>query len=351
MTALTWPDLTTRLIEGQDLSLGEAEWAMDQVMSGNTPPTVLAGFLVALRAKGEVIPEIRGFAAAMLRHAVPITVAGPCVDLVGTGGDRHHSVNISTMAALVVAGAGRRVVKHGNRAASSSSGSADVLEALGVRLDLPPERSAQVVDEAGITFLFATLFHPSFRHAATARRELAIPTAFNVLGPLTNPARPRAGALGVGNLAMAPIVAGVISERGGRALVFRSDDGLDELATTANAHIWEVTDVTGGDVVEHVLDPVAELGLAPATLDDLRGADADFNAQVARDVLNGKTDAVRDAVVLNAAAALVAEAHLPGTDAGTLVQRLAAGQAAAAAAIDDGSALAVLQRWVEVTNA
>lgn len=351
MTELTWPDLTTRLIEGRDLSLDEAEWAMDQVMSGQTPPTVLAGFLVALRAKGEVVPEIRGFASAMLRHAVPITVDGPCVDLVGTGGDRHHSVNISTMAALVVAGAGRRVVKHGNRAASSSSGSADVLEALGVRLDLPPQRAAEVVEEAGITFLFATLFHPSFRHAATARRELAIPTAFNVLGPLTNPARPHAGAIGVGNLDMAPIVAGVISERGDRALVLRSEDGLDELATTATARIWEVTDLTGGAVIQHRLDPVAELGLTPATLEDLRGADADFNAQVARAVLNGQVGAVRDAVVLNAAAALVAEAHLPGTASGTLVQRLAAGQAAAGAAIDDGSALGVLQRWVEVTNA
>ncbi|HLS13955.1 MAG TPA: anthranilate phosphoribosyltransferase [Beutenbergiaceae bacterium] len=350
MTEQTWPDLITQLIEGHDLSLEQAEWAMDQVMAGQTQPTVLAGFLVALRAKGEVVPEIRGFAASMLAHAVPVQVPGACLDLVGTGGDRHHSVNISTMAALVVAGTGRSVVKHGNRAASSSSGSADVLEALGVRLDLPPERAGEVLQEAGITFLFATLFHPSFRHAATARRDLGIPTAFNVLGPLTNPARPRAGAIGVGNRAMAPIMAGVISDRGDRALVFRSEDGLDELAPTAAAQIWEVSDLTGGKVVPQRLDPVAELGLAPATLADLRGADASFNATVAREVLSGRGGAVRDAVVLNAAAALVADGYLPGTDEGDLVDRLHSGMQWAAAAIDDGRAATVLEKWVAVTS-
>ncbi|MBK5249222.1 MAG: anthranilate phosphoribosyltransferase [Actinomycetales bacterium] len=347
---VTWPDLITRLIGGSDLSADDTAWAMDQVMSGNTSPTVLAGFLVALRAKGETVPELRGLADSMLDHAVPINVPGDAVDIVGTGGDRHHSVNISTVASIVVAGAGIRVVKHGNRAASSASGSADVLEALGVRLDLTPERSAAIAGEVNITFLFAQLFHPAMRHAAIARRELGIATAFNVLGPLTNPARPHAGAIGVGNEMMAPLVAGVFAERGKSTLVFRSEDGLDELATTAPAQIWEVTPATGGVVVRHVLDATASFGMPRAALADLRGADPRHNASVARELLAGRTGAIRDAVVLNAAAGLVADGTLPGTATGDLVSRMAAGIAIAERAIDDGAAAAVLDRWVIATN-
>ncbi|MGC0271635.1 anthranilate phosphoribosyltransferase [Pseudactinotalea sp. Z1739] len=348
MAAFTFPALISRLISGEDLSLAEAEWAMDEVMGGNATAVQLAAFLVALRAKGESVSEIRGLAASMLRHAVTIEVPGPCVDVVGTGGDRHHSVNISTMAALVVAGAGARVVKHGNRAATSSSGSADVLEALGVRLDLPPRRVAEIAGEAGITFLFAQVFHPAFRHAAPARRELGLPTAFNVLGPLTNPARPEASAIGVGHKQLAPVIAGVLAERGDRALVFRSEDGLDELSPTAPAVIWQARD---GAVTEHRLDPVTDLGLAPATLADLRGADAAYNAQVARDLLHGKRGAVRDAVVLNAAATLVAAAQMPGTATGDLTDRLRAGMALAEKSIDQAAAAGVLERWVRASNA
>src|SRR5664280_625655 len=229
--APNWPQLISALIAREDLSRADADWAMDRVMAGEANPVQLAGFLVALRSKGETVEELAGLAEAMLRHAVRIEVPGPSVDIVGTGGDRHHTVNLSTMAALVVAGTGRRVVKHGNRAASSTSGAADVLEALGVRLDHSPQRVAELAVEVGITFCFATVFHPAMRHAGAVRGQLGIPTAFNFLGPLTNPAQPPASAIGVYDLRMAALVAGVLATRQGAALVFRGDDGLDELST------------------------------------------------------------------------------------------------------------------------
>src|SRR5690606_31885292 len=224
-------DLISSLMAGQDLGSTDTAWAMDQVMSGLTSPVVLAGFLVALRTKGETVEELTGLADAMLAHAVPIDVPAGAVDIVGTGGDRARTVNISTMASLVIAGAGVPVVKHGNRASSSASGSADVLEALGVRLDMTVSQVERVFHEVGITFCCAQTFHPSFRHPATARRELAVSTAFNVLGPLTDPARPRAAAIGVADRRIAPLVAGVPARRGSRALVFRGEDGLAGITT------------------------------------------------------------------------------------------------------------------------
>ncbi len=349
--ARAWPDLLARLLQREDLSHAETAWAMDQVMSGATSPTVLAGFLMALGTKGETVAELRGLADAMLEHAVPIEVTGDSVDVVGTGGDRHRTVNISTMASIVVAGAGLRVVKHGNRAMSSASGSADVLEAVGVRLDLPPERSAELAAEVGIAFLFAARYHPAMRHAGPVRAELKVPTAFNVLGPLTNPARPRAGAIGVGNPRMASLVAGVFAERDRSTLVFRNDDGLDELAPTAPSRIWEATDASGGVVVEHVVDTVADLGLQPATLEDLRGGDATANAAVLRDVLAGAPGPVRETVLLNAAAAIVADARLAGVAEGSLVDRLRHGLEHAARAVDSGAASDVLSRWVAASQA
>ncbi|MPV49447.1 MULTISPECIES: anthranilate phosphoribosyltransferase [unclassified Pseudactinotalea] len=349
--ALTWPGLITDLIAARDLSAHQTSWAMRRVMRGEADPIALAGFLVALAAKGETVAELRGLADEMLAHAVPVAVASTrTVDIVGTGGDRHRSVNISTMAALVVAGAGLPVVKHGNRAASSASGSADVLEALGIKLRLTPERAAELVDEVGITFLFAQQFHPAFRHAAAARAGLGVATAFNVLGPLTNPGRPGAGAIGVGNERMAPLMAGVFAERGNHTLVFRSDDGLDELSPTSPAHVWEVTEATGGVVVPGRIDPARDLGLAPATLDDLRGGDPTFNAAVARRLFAGQGGPVRDAVMLNAAAAFVADATLPGTREGTLPERLTAGLGHAAASLDEGAAADVLAAWVSASQ-
>jgi anthranilate phosphoribosyltransferase len=335
--------LIGRLVAGNDLDRDQAAWAMNEMMSGNASPVQLAGFLVALRAKGETVDELSGLVDVMLRHAVRIEVPGRCVDVVGTGGDRSHSVNISTMASLVVAGAGVRVVKHGNRAASSASGAADVLEALGVRLDLTPERVAEVASEVGITFCFAQVFHPAMRHAGPVRAGLGVPTVFNVLGPLTNPAQPRSAAVGVANPAMAPLVAGVFAERGASVLVFRGEDGLDELSTTSPAQVWEVR---GGEVVTHRLD-ARGLGLKAATLEDLRGGDAAHNAGVVRSVLAGETGPVRDAVLLNAAAALVAVAEDPGT--ATLEERLAGGLERAATSVDSGAAAEVLDRWVAAT--
>ncbi len=345
MTTPTWSDILTTLVTGGDLGAEQTAWAMDEVMAGTASPARLAGFLVALRSKGETVEELTGLADTMLAHAVPIEVPGRTVDLVGTGGDRAHTVNISTMAALVVAGTGTTVVKHGNRAASSSSGSADVLEALGIRLDQPVERVAELAHEVGITFCFAGMFHPSMRHAGVVRRELGIASVFNFLGPLTNPGQPAATAVGVSDARMAPLMAGVFASRGTDALVFRGEDGLDELAPTARSRVWEVRD---GVVTEQVLDAVADLGLAPAQVSDLRGADAAHNAQVARRVLDGERGHIRDAVLLNAAAALVADGTV-STASGTLAERLAAGMAVAGRAVDDGAAAGVLARWREAS--
>lgn len=352
-SSLSWADLTTDLLHGRDLPRSHTSWVMNEVMNGAASPIALAGFLVALAAKGETVAELQGLADTMVAHAVDVPIprgAGDqplaTVDIVGTGGDRHHTVNISTMASLVVAGAGVPVAKHGNRAASSASGSADVLEALGIKLDLAADRAGELVRHVGITFLFAQQFHPAFRHAAAARVGLGIPTAFNVLGPITNPAQPHAGAIGVGNLRMAPLIAGVFAERGNHTLVFRSEDGLDELATTAPARVWEVSGETDGTVVERTIDFVEELGFTRSRIADLRGGEPAYNADVARDVLAGRPGAVRDAVILNAAAGIVADARLLGTSEGRFTDRFAAGIDHATAAIDEGGAERVLERWV-----
>lgn len=344
---ITWPRLLTRLIGRNDLTAEQTRWAMGQVMAGEASPVQLAGFLVALRAKGETVAELTGLAEEMLAHAHRISVPGRCVDVVGTGGDLMHTVNISTMAALVVAGAGIRVVKHGNRAASSSTGTADVLEALGLRLDHPPERVAELAEEVGITFCFAQVFHPAMRHAGAVRRELGTPTAFNYLGPLTNPAQPAAAAIGAPDARMAPLMAGVLAARGTSALVFRGYQGLDELAATGPAQVWWVAD---GAVTEHTLDAVADLGRTPVTVEELRGGDAAANADVVRRVLAGEPGAIRETVLLNAAAALVADGSTPGTADGTLTQRLAAGLEVAATAVDSGGAAAVLDRWIDASR-
>ncbi|HST85791.1 MAG TPA: anthranilate phosphoribosyltransferase [Kineosporiaceae bacterium] len=341
-TAPTWPNLITSLISGNDLSRGEAAWAMEQVMTDGASPIQLAGFLVALRAKGETVDELAGLVEVMLKHAVRIEVPGPSLDIVGTGGDRSRSVNISTMASIVVAGAGHRVIKHGNRAASSASGAADVLEALGVRLDLPPGRVAELATEVGITFCFAGVFHPSMRFAGPTRRELGVPTVFNLLGPLTNPAQPGVSAIGCADVRMAPLMAGVLADRGDSALVFRGDDGLDELSTTSPSQVWQVQ---SGVVTTLRFDP-ADVGLPRATLDDLRGGDAAHNAEVVRNLLAGQQGPIRDAVLLNAAAALVAA----GVGEGDLVKRITSGLELANQSVDSGAAADVLQRWIAASS-
>src|SRR5688572_28364188 len=339
----TWSALLNRLLARQDLSSAHTSWAVREVMTGEATPVQVAAFAVALRAKGESAAEVTGLAAEMLAQATPVQLALDCVDIVGTGGDGAHTVNISTMAAVVTAAAGVPVVKHGGRAASSSSGAADVLEALGVAIDLPAPAVARCVQEAGIGFFFAPVFHPGMRHAAAPRREMGIGTVFNFLGPLTNPARPVAAAVGCADSRMAPVMAEVLAGRGGRALVFRGDDGLDELTTATTSSVWVVR---GGEVEPDRLDPAA-LGIPASAPDALRGGTPEFNADVFRRVLGGEKGPGRDTVVLNAGAALAAFDARPAR----LHDGIAAGMARADAAIDDGRTAAQLERWVSVSQA
>ncbi|MFI6577274.1 anthranilate phosphoribosyltransferase [Nocardiopsis sp. NPDC050513] len=342
VTERTWSTLITALLGGQTLSAADTEWAMNEIMAGSATDAQIAGFAIALRAKGESVSEVTGLARGMLDNAVRISVPGPTLDIVGTGGDRAHTVNVSTMAAIVASAAGARVVKHGNRAASSSCGTADVLERLGVVLDLPPELTARVAEEAGITFCFAPLFHPSLRYAAKPRRELAVPTVFNFLGPLTNPARPTTSAIGVFDERMCEVIAGVFAGRGSSALVFRGDDGLDELTTATTSTVWVVRD---GAARRERLDP-ADLGIGRSAPDALRGGDVEFNAQAVRDLLAGRRGPVRDAVLLNAGAALAAVDGVGDS----LVESVRAGYERAAAAVDSGAAERALATWVETSQ-
>jgi anthranilate phosphoribosyltransferase len=287
---------------------------------------------------------VTGLAQSMLDHATPITVPGKLTDLVGTGADGAHTVNISTMATVVAAAAGTRMVKHGNRAASSKCGAADVLEALGVVIDLPPAASAALADEIGVAFLFAPLYHPALRHAAAPRSQLGVPTVFNFLGPVANPARPQAHAVGVADARMGEVLAGVLAARGSSALVFHGDDGLDELTTTTTSAVWLAH---GAAVTATEFDP-AELGIARAQPDQLRGGDATYNAAVMRAVLAGETGPVRDIVLLNAAAAIAADAGVAAAE--DLYPVLAQGLARATEAVDSGAADRLLDRWIAASQ-
>ncbi|MBA2698373.1 MAG: anthranilate phosphoribosyltransferase [Nocardioidaceae bacterium] len=338
----SWPELLSSLIAGHDLSGEQSGWAMREILAGAATPAQIAGFAVALRAKGETVDEVEGLVATMYEFATPLAFEGRAVDIVGTGGDRSHTVNISTMAALVTAGAGIPVVKHGNRAASSSCGSADVLEGLGIPLDLPAQRVGEIAREVGLTFCFAPVFHSALRHSAVPRRELGVATTFNFLGPLANPSRPQAQAVGVADARLAGIVASVLAKRGVEGFVFRGNDGLDEITTTTTSQIWSIV---GGATSEHELDP-ADLGLGYAQPDDLRGGDVTFNADVVHRLLDGAPGAVRDAVLLNAAAGIAA---YDVSDA-PLVERLSAGLDRAAAAVDSGAAKAKLVAWLAAAN-
>jgi anthranilate phosphoribosyltransferase len=333
-----WPRTLQTLVSGASLSVDQATEAMRAIMTGDVTPGQVGGFLMALRTKGETVDELEGLAAAVLEFANPVAPPGPVLDTCGTGGDRSGTLNISTLAAIVAAGAGVTVAKHGNRAASSHCGSADLLEALGVRIDLDAVGVQRCLEEAGIAFMFAPVFHPAFGHAGPVRRELRIPTSFNFLGPLTNPTRPTAQVVGVSDERMLPLMAEVLARRGTRAKLFRGADGLDELTTTGPSTVLDVRD---GEIREGVLDP-AEVGIGRATLEDLQGGDAAASAGLARDVLGGQPGPKRDVVVLNAGAAL---------EVGGVAADLAEGIDRAAASIDEGKAAAVLERWVAVSNA
>lgn len=328
-----------KLLEGKDLSLAEAEAAMDTIMAGEATPAQIGGFLVALRMKGETVEEIAGCARSMRRNAVRVHARhdGILVDTCGTGGDRSGTFNISTTAAFVVAGAGLPVAKHGNRSVSSHCGSADVMEALGVNLQLKPEQVARCIEEIGIGFLFAPNFHPAMKHAIGPRRELGVRTVFNILGPLTNPAFATHQVLGVYDPALTEVMAHVLAEMGSKAaFVVHGAAGLDELSTTG---VNRISRLWNGRVETFELDPT-ELGLPRARLEDLAGGDAQENAAICRRILSGEERGPRrDVVLLNAAAALAAESG-----------DLQAGLEQAAAAIDSGAALAKLDAFVAFTQ-
>ena len=341
MTFEGWAAVIGTLSSGADLTPERARAAMAEILDGAATPAQIAGFIVALRMKGETVDELTGLLDAMLGAAerVDLPADMSVVDIVGTGGDRAHTINVSTLAALVVAGAGGRVCKHGNRAASSSAGSADVLEALGVRIDCGPEDVARCVREAGIGFCFAPRYHPAMRHAGPTRRELGVPTAFNILGPLANPAGAKRLMIGVADGAMADRMAGVLARQGAeRALIVHGDDGLDELTISTTSR---VVDVRAGSVETYSVDPTT-LGIDPAPAQSVVGGDPATNAALARRVLSGEHGPHRDIVTLNAGAGLVTAG---------LADDLESGLATARAVIDDGRAARALDALIAASNA
>jgi anthranilate phosphoribosyltransferase len=332
--AVRWPAVFERLLAGRDLDEATAGEVLATIMRGEAESAQVAGLLVALRAKGESAGEIAGFVRAMLDAAVPIDVPGPLLDTCGTGGDGAGTFNISTIAALVVGACGVRVAKHGNRAASGRCGSADLLEAWGVAIELPPEAVARTVAELGIGFLYARTFHPAMRFVAPVRAQLGVRTVFNVLGPLSNPAGAQHQVVGVADARLAPVMADALAALGKHhALVFRGEDGLDEVTTTGPSQVWEVRD---GAVTTWRLDP-ADLGIPRATLAELTGGGIEENVAIADAILAGAGGPPADLVAVNAAAALYAADEVPD---------LAAGLARARAVLADGSALALRDRWV-----
>jgi anthranilate phosphoribosyltransferase len=330
-------DAIAKVVRRENLTEAEAASAFQAIMHGDATPSQIAGFAVALRMKGETVDELAGFARTMRAMATPITVTGDLLDTCGTGGDGLSTFNISTLAGIVAAACGARVAKHGNRAASSACGSADVLEQLGVKIDLGPEGVARCIDEAGIGFLFAPVFHPSYRFAAVPRRELGLRTVFNILGPLCNPAGARYQSLGVADGGLAGKMADVLVRLGvERAIVFHAGDGMDELSLSSPSRVIEID----GERKEYELDP-AELGLTRTSLDGVRGGGPEENARIAREVLGGAPGPHRDVVLLNAAAALRAAG---------LARDWKDGLRMGGDAIDSGRAGDVLQRWATISQ-
>ena len=338
MQAFAWGPTIAKLLAGEALTEPEASAAMTEIMEGAATPAQIAGFVVALRAKGETTAELIGLVRTMRAFAQPLDVSGKLLDTCGTGGDRIGTFNVSTAAALVCAGAGVKVAKHGNRAASSRCGSADVLEALGVRIALPPDGVAGCIEEAGIGFCFAPVFHPAMRHAAAARKELGVATIFNFLGPLTNPAGATRQALGVADAGMVGLMVATLGSLGSEHVVaFHGAGGLDELSIAGPS---EVTELKDGKTTSWKLDP-QELGIPAAPLDALAGGSAEENAATIQAVLDGEKGPRREVVVLNAAAGLLAADR---------VADMGDGLAVAQEAIDSGAGLAALERLVKVSR-
>lgn len=340
---MDWPAVLSTLLAGDDLEATVAGEVLGAILAGEASDAQIAGFLIALRAKGESVTEVAAMVDAMLAEASPIELPPgvDAIDIVGTGGApsrRRHALNVSTMASFVAAGAGARVVKHGNRRASSTSGSFDLLEQLGVAVELDGEGVARCVAETGLGFCFARAFHPAMRHVGPVRTQLGVPTVFNYLGPLSHPARVQRQVIGVSDERIAPIVVGVLAHRGApRAMVVSGHDGIDELTTTGPSTIHELRD---GTVSSRTFEP-GEVGLQVVSVDAIAGGDPEANAAIARRVFAGESGAARDIVCLNAAAGL----HVAG-----LVDDLAAGVRRAQESIDSGAAAAVLERLVVVSN-
>ena len=338
-----WNSHIAHLQSGLDLEIADVQWCMNEILMGNSDVEVIKAFLLALKSKGETPEEVGALVAQMYQHCAPISITERAVDTVGTGGDGTHTINISTTAAIIAAAAGVKVVKHGNRAASSKSGAADLLEALGINIQLDGAGVETTFHQLGIGFCFAPVFHPAMRFAAPARKELGVPTVFNILGPLANPARPQAAAIGVANDQLHLVMAQVLSDRGVDGFVFRGDDGLDEitLATTTS-----VLTIGGGEISSDLLDPL-DFGIQRAPIAELVGGDATENARITMAIFAGEKGAPRDAVVLNAAAAIAAyEARFDLN----LHQRMALGVSRAIDAIDSGASTRLVAQWAELTQ-
>ena len=338
-----WKQTLTKLNTGLDLEIDEIQSVMRQILQGDAELENIKSFLLALKAKGETAEEVSALVAEMYRHSAPISITERAVDTVGTGGDGAHTINISTTAAIIAAAAGARVVKHGNRAVSSRSGASDCLEALGVVPGLDGRGVERTVRELGIGFCFAPIFHPAMRFAAPARKELGVPTVFNILGPLANPAQPKAAAIGVANERMHLVMAQVLAAKGCDGFVFRGDDGLDEitLATTTSILI-----IGEGEIKSDRID-AKDFGIANAPLEAIVGGDAAENAEISRAIFKGERGAPRDAVLLNAAAAIAA---FEGNFNQDIRTRLSDGLVRASAAVDSGAATDLLNRWAALTQ-
>ena len=343
MSSLDWAAVITKLENGLDLQPAEAQSVMREVLEDRADKESLKNFLIALKKKGETAEEVGALVAQMYQFCAPITINERAVDTVGTGGDGAHTINISTTAAIIAAAAGSRVVKHGNRAASSKSGAGDLLEALGVAINLDGAKVAQTVSELGIGFCFAPIFHPAMRFAAPARKELATATVFNILGPLANPAKPKAAAIGVANDRMHLVMAQVLAERGVEGFVFRGDDGLDEitLATTTS-----VLTIGNGEISSDRID-AKDFSLDNAPISALVGGDAQENARITKAIFAGERGAPRDAVLLNAAAAIAA---FDGEFELSLHERLSKSLKKATESIDAGKANYLLDEWILLSN-
>ena len=343
MSSLDWAGAIAKLESGLDLLPEEAQSVMREVLEDRADKENLKSFLIALKNKGETPEEVGALVEQMYQFCAPITITERAVDTVGTGGDGAHTINISTTAAIIAAAAGSRVVKHGNRAASSKSGAGDLLEALGVAINLDGAKVAQTVSELGIGFCFAPIFHPAMRFAAPARKELATATVFNILGPLANPAKPKAAAIGVANDRMHLVMAQVLVERGVEGFVFRGDDGLDEITLATST---SVLTIGNGEISSDRID-AKDFSLANAPISALVGGDAQENARITKAIFAGERGAPRDAVLLNAAAAIAA---FDGDFELSIHERLSKSLKKATESIDAGKASSLLEEWVLLSN-